>query len=53
MTPTSPGAYISEGVEKDVNEFVTSEKGRLVQERLWDEAIEVWRKVAPEISASL
>ncbi|KAK8849438.1 hypothetical protein IAR55_004770 [Kwoniella newhampshirensis] len=43
-----PGSFISSCNEQPVSNFVVSPKGKETQAKYWDEAVKIWRKVAPE-----
>ncbi|KAI1141340.1 NAD(P)-binding protein [Hypoxylon sp. FL0543] len=46
--PDSHGAYLSEQRIRPVSKFVTSAKGKEIQQRLWDEAIALFRDECPQ-----
>lgn len=43
------GSYISECQAKPVSEFVRSEKGKQVQQKVWNELKEIWVEVEPKV----
>jgi retinol dehydrogenase-12 len=48
-----PGSYISACKEVPVSTFVVSAKGRETQAKYWKEAVDILRKIAPEMDEVL
>ncbi|KAI1380229.1 NAD(P)-binding protein [Hypoxylon crocopeplum] len=46
--PDSHGAYLSEQRIRPVSSFVSSDEGKKVQQRLWDETIALFREECPD-----
>ncbi|KAJ7854123.1 hypothetical protein B0H13DRAFT_2358602 [Mycena leptocephala] len=50
LTPTPPGAYISAGEIRQPSSWSRSRDGLRVQKQVWNEMMDVWRRIAPEVA---
>ncbi|KAF8213732.1 hypothetical protein K438DRAFT_1957084 [Mycena galopus ATCC 62051] len=49
LMPTPPGAFISAGEIRSPPAWTCKKDGLQLQKKVWDEMVEVWRGVAPEL----
>ncbi|KAJ7135795.1 hypothetical protein C8R44DRAFT_729350 [Mycena epipterygia] len=49
LSPTPPGAYISSCEIRQPPAWTCSKDGMQIQQKVWDEMVEVWRGVSPEM----
>jgi len=53
LKPTPPGAYISACKIRQPASWTCDKEGLEVQKRVWHEMVEIWRRVTPEIAATV
>ncbi|KAJ7180982.1 hypothetical protein C8R46DRAFT_1071093 [Mycena filopes] len=49
LRPTPPGAYITSCEIRRPPSWTCKKEGLLMQRKVWDEMVEVWRGIAPEV----
>ncbi|KAJ7192859.1 hypothetical protein B0H12DRAFT_1171513, partial [Mycena haematopus] len=50
LKPTPPGAYISACKVRQPASWASDKEGLEVQKRVWNEIVEIWSRVAPEVT---